>query len=185
MAGEPIFVLGDGTKLWVIAQVYEGQLPLVKEGMDVTVSLAHRTEESVPGKVTYVYPYLVAETRTNPVRIEMHHRMDHFKPDTYVNVDIHVDSGTKLSVPKDAILDSGTQKIVFVDHGDGMLEPRKISVGISGDTHTEVIEGLQIGETVVTAATFFIDSESRLKSALERMGAPAGGRRQGHRGDGG
>lgn len=171
MPGDALYTLGDNSKLWVVAQVYEENVHLVKEGMDVTVSLAHRPEETVPGKITYVYPYITRETRTNPIRVELHHGPDHFRPDTYINVDIHVDSGSKLTIPKDAILDSGTEKIAFVDHGDGMFEPRSVTVGTLGDAYLEVVGGLQNGERVVTQATFFVDSESRLKSALERVGS--------------
>ena len=93
----------------------------------------------------------------------------------FANLEIHVDYGTKLTVPVDAVLDAGVSKIVFVAKGDGYFEPREVKLGVKGEDMFEVLDGLVDGENVVTSANFLIDSESSLKAALNRMVKPAAG----------
>jgi multidrug efflux pump subunit AcrA (membrane-fusion protein) len=87
----------------------------------------------------------------------------------FANLEIHVDYGTKLTVPSDAVLDAGDTKIVFVAKGDGYFEPREVKLGVRGNDMYEVLGGVSDGENVVTSANFLIDSESSLKAALSRM----------------
>ena len=169
MAGENLFKIADLYRVWILGEVYEYELPFIKTGQEVKVSLSYYPGESFAGRITYIYPYLKPETRTNQVRIEADNPGLKFKPEMFANLEIHVDYGTKLTVPSDAVLDAGDTKIVFVAKGDGYFEPREVKLGVRGQDLYEVLGGVSDGENVVTSATFLIDSESSLKAALSRM----------------
>jgi Cu(I)/Ag(I) efflux system membrane fusion protein len=143
----------------------------------VKVSLSYYPGESFAGKITYIYPYLKPETRTNQVRIEVANPGLKLKPEMFVDFEIRVDYGTRLTVPVDAVLDAGNSKIVFIAKGDGYFEPREIKLGVRGQDVYEVLGGLSDGEEVVTSANFLIDSESSLKAALNRMTKGGAGER--------
>ena len=96
------------------------------------------------------------------------------KPDMFVNIKLRVNQGRQLTVPEDAVLDTGTQQYVFVDKGEGYFEPRLVRVGAQAGGYYGIKEGLKEGEKVATAANFILDSESRLKGAFEAMGRPKG-----------
>lgn len=175
MAGENLFKIADLSTVWVLGEVYEYELPFIKTGQEVKISLSYYPGEAFIGKIIYVYPYLKPETRTNQVRIEIANPGLKFKPEMFANLAIHVDYGTKLAVPADAVLDAGVSKIVFVAKGDGYFEPREVTLGVKGEDVYEVLDGLSDGENVVTSANFLIDSESSLKAALSRMTKAAAG----------
>ena len=175
MAGENLFRIADLSRVWILGEVYEYELPFVKTGQEAKVSLSYYPGESFAGRITYIYPYLKTETRTNQVRIEVGNPDLKFKPGMFANLEIHVDYGTKLTVPVDAVLDAGVSKIVFIAKGDGYFEPREVKLGVRGQAMYEVLGGISDGENVVTSANFLVDSESSLKAALSRMTrTPAG-----------
>ncbi len=103
------------------------------------------------------------------VRIEMQNPGFKLKPEMYANLEIHVDYGSRLAIPADAVLDAGEKKIAFVDKGEGYFEPREVKLGVKGEGVYEVLGGVVEGEKVVTSANFLIDSESSLKAALKQM----------------
>jgi multidrug efflux pump subunit AcrA (membrane-fusion protein) len=175
MAGENLFRIADLSRVWIIGEVYEYELPFIKTGQEAKVSLSYYPGESFAGQITYIYPYLKPETRTNQVRIEVANPGLQLKPEMFANLEIHVDYGTRLTVHSDAVLDAGDTKIVFVAKGDGYFEPREVKLGVRGEDMYEVLGGLSDGEQVVTSANFLIDSESSLKAALSRMTKPAAG----------
>jgi Cu(I)/Ag(I) efflux system membrane fusion protein/cobalt-zinc-cadmium efflux system membrane fusion protein len=175
MPGENLYKIADISTVWIYGDVYEYEIPLIKHGQGVNITLSYFPGETFKGKVDYIYPYLNQETRTNRVRILAENPGFELKPGMYANLELMVDYGTKLVVPFSAVLDSGERKYVFVDIGDGYFEPREVKLGISTDDYYEVLEGLKEGERVVTSATFLIDSESSLKSAIEQMGKPGEG----------
>ena len=178
MAGENLFKIADLSRVWILGEVYEYELPFIKTGQEAKISLSYYPGESFAGRITYIYPYLKPETRTNQVRIEADNPGLKFKPEMFVNLEIHVDYGTKLTVPSDAVLDAGDTKIVFVAKGDGYFEPREVKLGVRGQDMYEVLGGVSDGENVVTSANFLIDSESSLKAALSRMTKTAAGERK-------
>jgi Cu(I)/Ag(I) efflux system membrane fusion protein len=175
MAGEALFKIADLSRVWILGEIYEYELPFISNGQAVKVSLSYYPGESFEGKITYIYPYLKAETRTNQVRIEVANPGLKLKPEMFADIEIHVDYGTRLTVPADAVLDAGGTKIVFVAKGDGYFEPREVNLGVKGQDVYEVLGGLSDGENVVTSANFLIDSESSLKAALSRMTKGAAG----------
>jgi multidrug efflux pump subunit AcrA (membrane-fusion protein) len=172
MAGESLYKIADLSRVWIYGDIYEYELPFIRKGQDVVIGLSYFPGEIFKGIIAYIYPYLNSETRTVRVRVDVPNAGFRMKPGMYANLSIHVMYGTRLAVPADAVLDSGTRKIVFVDKGDGYLEPREIKAGVQGEGFYEVLEGVTAGERVVTSANFLVDSESSLKAALQQMVQP-------------
>ncbi len=127
--------------------------------------------EPFVGKVQYIYPYLEPETRATKVRFELSNPDGKLKPEMYANVEVQINLGRRLAVPAAAVLDSGTRRLVFVDQGEGVYEPREVKLGERADDRYEVVSGLKEGERIVTSANFLIDSESKLQAATNLMGA--------------
>lgn len=167
-----LYMIADLSHVWIWADIYEYELPLIRIGQEARVTLSYDPETRLTAQVTFIYPTLDPKTRTAKVRFELDNPGQKLKPDMYANVEVRIPLGMRLAVPEGAILDSGTRKILFVDRGQGRLEPREIRIGANAEGYYEVREGLAPGERVVTAAAFLIDSESQLRSALGMMGMP-------------
>ena len=168
--GADFFHLADLSTVWVDTDLYEYDLPLVKLGQEATVALPHDATRQLRGKIVYVAPVLNPQTRTATARLEFPNPDGTLRPGMYATAQISVDFGERLAVPEEAILETGVRQILFVDKGQGVLEPRDATVGLRADGYDEVKSGVTEGETVVTSGNFLIDSESRLKAALEGMG---------------
>ncbi|MEW6456705.1 MAG: efflux RND transporter periplasmic adaptor subunit [Acidobacteriota bacterium] len=168
MPGENLYRIADISNIWVLADIYEYELPFVSIGQNATVELPYFPGEQFIGKITYIYPYLETETRTVKVRIEFPNKDFKLKPDMYGNINLKLNLGEKLTIPESAVLDSGKRKLIFIDRGEGYFEPREVKLGSKIDDYYEVIEGVKEGEKVVTSANFLIDSESKLKSAIKK-----------------
>ncbi len=169
-----LYTIADLSTVWALAEIYEYEAPMVRLGQEATMTLAGFPGQVFKGKVGYIYPDLDKSTRTIKVRIEFPNPRFELKPDMYANVEFHIDFGNRLSVPEEAVLDSGAEQIVFVAHGDGYFEPRKVGLGEKVGGRYVVLGGLAAGERVVTSANFLIDSESKLKSAIGGMEDAAG-----------
>jgi RND family efflux transporter MFP subunit len=166
-AGESLYTVADLSEVWVEADLYEEELTLVNEGARATVTVAAYPGEPVQGRVIYIYPFVEEQTRTIRVRVALQNPRGRLKPGMYADVAFDVSLGEAVVVPTNALLDSGTEQHVFVSHGDGYFEPRPVVVGRRlGDT-IQILEGLEGGEVVATSATFFLDSESQLRAALQ------------------
>lgn len=186
-----LYMLADHSVIWALAEVYEYEMPLVKEGQPATMTLAAYPGEKFQGKVAYLQPELDPTTRTLKVRLEFSNPGHRLRPDMYANVTFSADFGRQLAVPEEAVLDSGAERTVFVDRGDGYLEPRQVELGDKVDGWYIVRKGLAAGERVVTSGNFLVDSESRLKAAMgamagmpgmgggEKTGAAEGGKQKG------
>lgn len=166
--------VADLSRVWVIASVYEYELPYVQEGQRATMTLSYLPGKSYPGKVGLIYPVLDAATRSARVRLEFENRGMELRPEMYADVELRGEMGTRLAVPESALIASGTRNIVFVAQGDGYFQPREVRPGLRLDDTVEILEGLAEGETVVTSGNFLLDSESRMKAALEATAAPPG-----------
>jgi Cu(I)/Ag(I) efflux system membrane fusion protein len=166
--------IADLSRVWVIASVYEYELPFVKIGQPATISLSYLAGKTLQGKVSLIYPVLEASTRTVQVRVEFENPDMELRPDMFAQVELQGSLGDRLTVPDSAVLSSGTRDIVFVAQGEGYFEPREVRIGLRLPDAMEIVEGLSEGERVVTSGNFLIDSESRLKSALEAAAAPPG-----------
>ncbi len=164
-----LYTVTDLSRVWVLLDVYEYEMPNVRVGTPVTLSLSSYPGETFNGLVAYVYPYLDGKTRTNKVRVELDNPALRLKPEMYASAEIGAVLGDQLAIPEDAVLDSGTRQIAFVAAGDGYFEPRAVRLGQRADGYVAVLDGLKDGEQVVVAANFMVDSESQLKAALNAM----------------
>jgi len=181
MAGMELFRIADISRIWVMADVYEYELPWVKQGAPATVTLDYLPGKKFHGTVTYVYPYLEGKTRTATARIELVNPGILLKPDMYAHVELHPRvKGRTVLIPSDAIIRSGIRNVVFIARGEGRFQPREVSLGVEGEEGTvQVLSGLSGGEQIVVSAQFLLDSESNLKEALKKFqggaaGSPAG-----------
>jgi RND family efflux transporter MFP subunit len=164
-----LYTIVDLSNVWVLADVFENEVPYVRLGQRAQMQLSYLGNRSYTGRVSFIYPTLDPKTRTVKVRLEFPNPGFALKPEMYADVELKVDYGTHLVVPREAVLDSGTEQIVFIAHPEGFFEPRKVQVGPTADGRTVILSGLRPGETIVTSGNFLIDSESRLKSALGEM----------------
>ena len=171
MAGDALYRVADLSTVWVDGDVYEQDLRALRTGQLTTAELDAYPGERWTGRIAYVYPTLSAETRTARVRVSLANPGLRLKPGMYAT--LHIEgagrSGT-LTVPRGAVLATGERQLVFVRRADGRLEPRAVDVGAASDDRIEIVRGVQLGDTVVASATFLVDAESNLGTALGGMG---------------
>jgi membrane fusion protein, copper/silver efflux system len=168
--GMKLYRIANLSTVWLYADIYEYEAPLVHEGQEVTTSLSYYPGETFSGKVAYVYPYLDTQTRTNRVRLEFANPRGKLKPGMYANSEIEIHLGASLTVPESAVLQSGLRQLVFIEQEPGVFAPREVKLGVKADSRFAVLEGLTVGEHVVTSGNFLLDSESKLQSATSMMG---------------
>jgi membrane fusion protein, copper/silver efflux system len=173
-AGQELYRIADHTHLWVVADVAEADLAMIKLGTRASVTVRAYASQPIEGEVTFIYPELRSETRTARVRIEIPNPDGRLKVDMYADVVFQAGAGEEpcIAVPVSAVIDSGTRQVVLVAKGEGRFEPRAVKLGRRGDGYVEVLDGISAGEEVVTAATFLIDAESNLKAALQAFTQP-------------
>ena len=168
--GMALYKLADLSVVWLIADIYEYELPLIRLGQQASINLSYLPGEAFTGKAVFIYPYLDAQTRTARVRFEFANPHGKLKPEMYAGVEIAIRLGDKVAVPEGAIIDTGIRKVAIVDKGSGYFEPREVKLGTKAGDYYEVLDGLKVGERVVTSANFLIDSESKLKEAVGGAG---------------
>jgi membrane fusion protein, copper/silver efflux system len=167
MPGDQLFQIADLSSVWLVANVFEQDIALVRPGQTAVVSLSAYPEWEFSGKVTFVYPTVQAETRTVRIRIELPNEDGLLKPDLYGTVELDAgDAVAAVSIPESAVLDSGTRRIVLIDLGGGVFESREVELGARGNGYVQVAKGISEGEHVVVDGNFLIDAESNLKAAL-------------------
>ena len=164
--GDMPYEITDLSQLWVLADAYETDLARVKLGTPATLTLQAFPNREFPGKVIFIDPILDPKTRTAKVRLAFPNPTGELKPEMFGEVTLRTPPRTGLSIPTDAIIDSGTRKVVFVSLGEGKFRPREVKIGASDGERSEVLEGLAAGDQVVTRANFLVDSESRLRASL-------------------
>lgn len=165
--GTLLLEVADLSRVWVLASVYEYELPFVREGQEARMTLPYLPGREHQGKVTKVYPTLDPATRTATVRIEFANSGGTLKPEMYAEVRLVADLGERLAVPTGAVMETGTRSVVFVDEGEGVFTPREVAVGLRLPDRVEVLSGLERGERVLAEGNFFVDSESKLRAGLE------------------
>jgi Cu(I)/Ag(I) efflux system membrane fusion protein len=182
--GSALMSIGVLDEVWVIAEVFERQASLVTEGDLVTMSLDYLPGREWQGQVDFIYPTLDADTRTVPVRLRFQNADQLLKPNMFAQVTIHSEQqDSTLLVPNEAIIRSGTQDRVVLALGEGRYKSVEVDIGRRGDSQTEILRGLEVGDSIVTSAQFLLDSESSISSDFRRMdstssmgqGAGAGG----------
>lgn len=167
-----LYALADLGRVWVVADVFEYEAPQVRMGQAAAVTLASLAGRRLHGRVSYIQPQVDPMTRTVKVRLELDNPGGLLKPDMFADVEFHSGAERRLSAPVEAVLDSGRVKTVFVDRGDGHLEPRTVETGQRMGDRVEILSGLKPGERIVVSGTFLVDSESRLKAAAAGMTHP-------------
>ena len=169
--GELQYEIVDLSTVWVDVDVYEYELPWVSKGMAAEMELAYVPGKRFKGRVLFVYPYLETKTRTAKLRLEFPNPGYQLKPGMYANIYLKsVIAKDSLVIPQEAVIDSGVRKVVFVAMGKGKFQPRDVKIGLEGnDNDYQLLEGLKEGEEIVLSAQFMLDSESRLREAIQKM----------------
>jgi membrane fusion protein, copper/silver efflux system len=165
-SGTNLLDIGDLSRVWVLADVYEYELPFVKEGQPATMTLSYLPGRSFEGRITLINPVLSETTRTVKIRLEFSNPDFALKPEMFASVEIRSDLGEALLVPASAVTSTGERDIAFVDRGDGYFEPRELKLGVRLPDSFQVLEGLAEGEMVLVSGNFLVDSESSMKAAL-------------------
>jgi Cu(I)/Ag(I) efflux system membrane fusion protein/cobalt-zinc-cadmium efflux system membrane fusion protein len=170
-AGEHQYEIADLSKVWVDVDIYEYELPWVRQGMVAEMELAYVPGKRFKGKVLYIYPYLEAKTRTGKLRLQFANPDYQLKPDMYANIYLKSSiAEDSIVIPQEAVIDSGVRKVVFVALGKGKFQPREVKLGLEGNNDEyQVLSGLREGEKIVISAQFMLDSESRLREAIQKM----------------
>jgi membrane fusion protein, copper/silver efflux system len=158
-----LYTLIDLSRVWVMAEVFESDAPHIRMGAAARITLPSVGARAFNAVVTNIQPQVEMATRTIKVRLEADNPDMALRPDTFVDVVFQVGQPTRLTVPAKAVLDAGLRKTVFVDLGDGHLEPRQVETGERLGDRIEILRGLKAGERIVASGTFLIDSESQLK----------------------
>ena len=173
-AGEKLYRLADLALVWVQSQIYEQDLGFVRLGQEAVVSLSYLPDRKFRGRVTYIYPTVDEKTRTTQVRMEFHNPGFFLKPGMFATVEMNAEvAPSALLVPDSAVLRSGEKNTVFVALDAGRFEPREVNLGLRSDNDMyQVLGGLAEGERVVVSGQFLLDSESRLREAIQKMLSP-------------
>lgn len=173
LAGKPdssLLLSSNDGSVWLYATIYESEMALVKPEQEVSASSVSLPGKEFSGKISSVDPVLDPKTRSVRVRARIENKEGLLKPEMYMNVTWKIDLGEHLAVPEEAVLISGQTSIVFVERGGGRFDPRQVKLGTLAQGYYAVLDGVSAGESIVTNGNFLIDSESRLKSALEGIG---------------
>jgi Cu(I)/Ag(I) efflux system membrane fusion protein len=157
----------------VVLDVPEREVSRVHLGQAATFESSAWPGERFPGVVQFVYPALNAGTRTLQARVELRNPDMRLRPGLFGDVTLDLGGAAGVVVPTEALVDTGDRQYLFVDRGGGRFEPRAVKAGRSEAGQVTILEGLAAGEVVVTTANFLLDSESRLRAALEGFVQPA------------
>jgi Cu(I)/Ag(I) efflux system membrane fusion protein/cobalt-zinc-cadmium efflux system membrane fusion protein len=170
-AGTTIYRIADLSRVWVEAHIYEYELPWVSEGQAAEMTLPYLPGRVFSGKVFYVYPYLQPKTRDIIIRLEFENPNLFLKPEMYADIRLKVTGKEEgLIIPSEAVIRSGERNIVFVTRDGNKFTPRDVTLGLAlDDRKVQILTGLAPGETVVTSGQFLLDSESKLKEAVQKM----------------
>lgn len=169
-----LYLIADLSTVWVYAEIYEHELPWVKEGDPVDMQLAGVPGRTFKGHLAFIYPYAEAKTRTIKVRLVFDNAELLLKPDMFAEVTIYAGKQVDaVVIPAEAVVRSGAKTQVFVVRAPGKFEPRPVTTGLASNGDVAIVDGLSAGEEIVTSAQFLIDSESRLHEATAKMMEPS------------
>jgi len=169
-SGEHQYVIVDLSTVWVDVDIYEYELPWVRRGMSAEMELPYIPGQRFDGKVLYIYPFLEEKTRTAKLRLAFANHDYQLKPQMYANVYLKSTIAKDgLAIPQEAVIESGVRKVVFISLGEGKFQAREVRIGaeVSEDEY-QVLSGLSEGEEIVVSAQFMLDSESRLREAIQK-----------------
>jgi len=171
--GMPLYRIADLSTVWIMADIYQQDLPFVKIGQNAEITLSYWPGKLYEGRVTFLSPVVSQDAKTAQARIEVRNTPDYqVKPGMFATVRIASPVAVEaLAIPEQAVIRSGERNIAVIEKGNGYFEPREVHLGVTAGGYVQVLHGLEAGEKVVTSAQFLIDSESNLKSAVQRLGA--------------
>lgn len=165
--GVELYEIADLSTVWLMADIYESQISRVKEGQQATLALGAYPGERFAGRVQFLSPAVLPESRTLQAQIACANPELKLRPGMYGDVSIDLEPADGLVVPAEAVVDTGERQYLFIARVGGRFEPRRVRLGTRAEGKVQVLEGVAEGEEVVTTANFLIDSESRLRAALE------------------
>jgi multidrug efflux pump subunit AcrA (membrane-fusion protein) len=171
--GATLYKLADLSVVWVEADVYEADLSRLRVGQPAVVTVDAWRDQKFSGRIVHIYPYVTEQTRTVKARVELSNREGRLKPGMFATVEVAVGGSTGLVVPMDAVVDSGTRQLVFVAKGEQRFEPRDVTLGARSEGRVQILSGLRENEEVAARGTFFLDSESQMRAALENYQSPS------------
>ena len=166
-AGALLYRIADPSRVWVLADVFEQDLPHVTVSQRVVVNVSGATGEPIGGVVDYIYPTVSSQTRTARVRVQLDNPEGRLRPGMIANLSFDVDLGEHLAVPTDAVVYTGRRRLVFVDRGEGRLRPVEVTVGARTTDWISIKSGLTEGDVVVSSGVFLLAAESRIRSATD------------------
>ena len=169
-----LYTIADHSNVWVYVDIYENEIRLIRLNQKATMAVPAYPNENFQGSVAYIDPHVQADTRTLLVRLEFPNPDLRLKPGMYADLKMEIPLGARLAIPKEAVLRTGEQDIVFVDRGAGQMDVRLVRLGVEIEDAYEVVSGLRPGERVVAAANFLVDAESQVQGAVAAWQAPQG-----------
>lgn len=170
-SGTQLFRIADLSRVWVMVTLYEYQLPFIQVGQNAAMSLTYLPGQHFDGKIAYIYPVITPETRQVKIRLEFDNAGGYLKPGMFANVEIRSTLvENHVLVPREALIDTGQRKVVFVSLGQGRFDPRNVTVGVDAEGGmVEILDGIRPGEAVVTSGQFLLDSESNRHEFLAKF----------------
>ena len=165
------FKIADLSKIWAFGEVFESDAARIRVGNEVDVTFPNQEGATAAhGTIAFVYPSVDPQTRRVKFRVELRNAKQALKPETFVTLVVHTEIGPEqLSVPKEAVIDTGARQYVLIALADGYFQPRTVEIGASFGEHTAIKSGVAEGDLVVTSAQFLIDSETNLAAAMAGM----------------
>jgi len=167
-AGTPVFTLTDLSSVWIAVEVPEAQAAVLRQGQQADARIPTLPGRTFEGRIDYVYPDLNAQTRTVKARIALANPGFALKPGMFAQVSLGAVARKALTVPTEAVIQTGTRSVVIVLDGD-RFQPATVRTGEASDGRVEILSGLKAGEQVVASGQFLIDSEASLRGALARL----------------
>jgi Cu(I)/Ag(I) efflux system membrane fusion protein len=171
--GAELYLLADLSTVWLMAQVYEYELERLAVGQPAEVEVAALPGRSFRGRIAFVEPVLDRETRSARVRIALPNPGGRLKPGMFADARLEIPAAPALLVPRGAVVDTGTRRVVWVEIRPNTFVARDVKTGAASADRIAVLEGLEEGDRVVVAANFFVDSQSQLSggAAVQYTGA--------------
>jgi Cu(I)/Ag(I) efflux system membrane fusion protein len=172
--GDHLVEVADLSLVWVWAEFYEDELPMLEKGQKVRITTKSYPGESFQGELSLINPFLAEMKRTVKVRVDIPNPEFKLRPGMYVDMELNMDMGEGLTIPVSAVMPTGSRSLVFVDKGEGKLEPRAVLIGRKFGDIYEIKGGLKEGERVVASANFLIDAESKVQGAVKNFDGETG-----------
>jgi Cu(I)/Ag(I) efflux system membrane fusion protein len=180
-----LYALADLRHVWILADVAEADVQQVRLGATATIEPSYAPGRKFTARVTNILPQMDPQTRTLKVRLEADNPGLALRPDLFVNVEFQIAMPSRLTVPDEALIDTGNSQVVYIDRGNGTFEPRRVQIGDRYDGKVEVVSGLEKGERIAMSGAFLLDSESRMRGVAAGSSSQTPVSHAGHTGAGG